>query len=380
MRVPVLYPSALAGSVPLRKLVHRHRLLGKRLLSAANRVLPAWAASRLSAMAEQVAFRVVPAYQEDTLPPIFHHWSERCLRPRLAELGFDSPADFYYAAIRDHGAAHPGPVAVLSLGSGACAMELQLAERLRGEGLAAVIECVDFNAALMRQAEAQAATRGLDPWLRFTVRDCTKIASLEPKDVIIVNEFFHHIAELEGVCAQLRGLLQPEGTLVSFDVIGRNGHQLWPAVDEVVQRHWAALPAAQRHDGYFGRVTPRYLSVDHAAYSNEGVRAQDVVACLLREFDFELFLTYGAAVMPFVERRAGFNFSPDRAEDRALLDRIADEDAAALRARAYPASNMVLRLRHRGRVGATVFDPVSPQEHVALTATQQRLLESSRHG
>ena len=363
----------------LRNFIYRHRLLGKRLLSAANRVLPRWASRRLSALAEQVAFRVVPAYQEDTLPPIFHHWSERYLQPRLANLGFQSPADFYYAAIRDYAAAHPGPVAVLSLGSGACAMELALAERLRAEGLTAVIECVDFNAALMRQAQAEAATRGLEPWLRFTTRDCSRIADLGPKGVIIVNEFFHHITELETVCALLRGLLEPDGSLVSFDVIGRNGHQPWPDVDEVVQRHWAELPAEQRHDAYFGRVQPRYVPVDHAAYSNEGVRSQDVLACLLREFDAELFLTFGAAVMPFIERRAGFNFDRGRPEHTAFIDRIADEDEARLRAGDYPASNMILRLRHRGRVATTVFDPVSPQQHVALTEAQKRRLEPDRH-
>lgn len=366
----------MAAAVPLKDLVYRHRLLGKRLLSTANRVLPAWAARKLSAVAEQVAFRVVPAYQEDTLPPIFHYWSERHLQPRLAQLGFESPADFYYAAIRDYAAAHPGPVAVLSLGAGACAMELGLAERLRADGALAVIECVDFNAALMRQAESNAAARGLEPWLRFTTRDCARIADLGPKGVIIVNEFFHHVAELESVCAQLRGLLEPGGALVSFDVVGRNGHQLWPAVDAVVQRHWAELPPGQRHDAYFDRAQPRYVSVDHAAYSNEGVRAQDVVACLLREFDAELFLTFGAAVMPFIERRVGFNFDRGRPEDAAFIDRIADEDQAHLRAHAYPASNMILRLRHRGQVETTVFDPVSPQEHVALTEAQKRLLAS----
>lgn len=364
----------------MRELIYRHRLLGKRLLSGVNRVLPPWAAARLSAVAEQVVFRVRPHYQEDTLPPIFHHWSERCLRPRLEAFGWQSPADFYLAAIRQFAADHPGPVPVLSLGSGACAMELLLAERLRTEGLPAVIECVDFNAALMRQGATQARARGLESWLVFTTRDCTQIGDLGPKAVIIVNEFFHHVSDLEGVCAHLRRLLLPDGALVTVDVVGRNGHQLWPAVDEVVQRHWSSLPEDRRHDSYFGKAQARYVSVDHAAYSNEGVRAQDVVACLQAAFDFDLFLGFGAAVMPFVERRVGFNFDRANSEDTARIDRIADEDEAALRSRAYPASNMVARLRHRGQARDVVFDPVSPQEHVALTEVQERRLAGVRGG
>ena len=92
----------------------------------------------------------------------------------------------------------------------------------------------------------------------------------------------------------------------------------------------------------------------------------------MREFDFEVFLSFGAAVMPFIERRAGFNFDPADPADVAFMDRIAEEDDALLRAQAYPASNMIARLRHRGSAGAAVFEPVTPQRHVALTQDQMR--------
>jgi hypothetical protein len=140
-------------------------------------------------------------------------------------------------------------------------------------------------------------------------------------------------------------------------------------VDAQVQAFWRELTPAQTVDAGDGKRKDRYPPVDHAAYSNEGVRAQDVVACLADAFDFEVFLTFGAAIMPFVERRFGFNFAADGA-DAELLDRFAATDDARVQRGDYPASNMFAVLRHRGGATRQVFDPVDPQRHIALTQAQ----------
>lgn len=134
---------------------------------------------------------------------------------------------------------------------------------------------------------------------------------------------------------------------------------------------WATLPTGQRHDRHFNTTSPRYRPINHAAYSNEGVRAQDIVGCLLAELDFELFFSFGGAIMPFVERRIGFNLDPQLAEDRAWIDRVQALDADALAAGHYPAANMIAALRHKGAVAAPVFEPVSPQRHLEMTREQQ---------
>lgn len=60
-----------------------------------------------------------------------------------------------------------------------------------------------------------------------------------------------------------------------------------------------------------------------------------MVRCLLVEFDFELFFTFGGAIMPFVECRIGFNLDPDQAEDRTLIDELLHDDAEAPRSGRY---------------------------------------------
>lgn len=351
-------------------LVYRHRLAGKRVVAALSRVLPAAAARRLRALSERVAFNLTPQYQGSTLPPIFGYWSQRYLSVDAQRLGIGSPEAFFLDRALRCATRSGAPLRVLSVGTGAGSMEIDLAVQLQTAGIAAQITCMDFNPALMRSAASAAARRGVAASMDFVTQDCNLPFEREAQDVIIVNQFFHHVTELEALCASLRRSLAPDGVLLSSDIVGRNGHKLWPDVEGEVQRAWATLPQAKRFDRYFGSVQPHYRPVDHAAYSNEGVRAQDIIGCLLAEFDFELFFGFGGAIVPFVERRIGFNFDPADADDRALIDRVQAADAAALAAGRYPPSSMIAALRHKGVVTQPVHHPLSPERHVELTREQ----------
>lgn len=103
------------------------------------------------------------------------------------------------------------------------------------------------------------------------------------------------------------------------------------------------------------------------------MRAQDIVHCLSNSFDFTTFLTFGGAIMPFVERRVGFNFDPQDAADRTFIDEVAERDQTALLNAEYPGSNMIAVLRHKGCAQPGVFHPVTPAEHIRMTADQLSL-------
>jgi SAM-dependent methyltransferase len=360
--------------VTLRAFIYRHRIVGKRVIAWASRTLPAPAARRLRALAERAAFSLTPQYQGDTLPPIFHYWAARYLSPEAARLGIHSPESFYFEQILKAARSGASPVRVLSLGTGTASMEIGVAAQLRDASVPFEMTCMDFNPALMRSATESARARGLGESIRFQTLDCNQPFEHIPQDVIIVNQFFHHVTELETFCRSLRASLAADGVLLSSDIIGRNGHQLWPDVETEVQAIWATLTPGQQFDRHFQGRLVRYRPIDHAAYSNEGVRAQDVVACLLAEFDFELFFTFGGAIVPFIERRIGFNFSPDGEADRSLIDRAQAIDAEAIAAGRYPTANMIAALRHKGRVAEPSHSPLSPKRHVELTRQQQAKL------
>lgn len=357
---------------------YRHRLIGKRLIAWLSRVLPVSIGRRLRALAERVAFSLTSQYQAETLPPIFRYWSGCHLAPEAKQVGIDAPESFYLRHILQAGSVDSHALRVLSLGTGAASMEINLARQTRAAGVPLRFTCADFNPRLLHQAADAARLAGVGDCMVFELRDCNRPFALAAQDVIIVNQFFHHVSGLEVFCQSLRESLAPHGLLLTSDVIGRNGHELWPAIEAEVQKVWSALPPEQRYDRHFGSVQKRYHAVNHAAYSNEGVRAQDVVACLLSAFDFEVFFTFGGSIVPFVERRIGFNFSADREADRLLIDRIHAQDTAALAEGRYPAANMIAVLRHKSEVTSPVYRPISPQQHVNLTRLQLELLATGR--
>jgi len=356
-------------------LIYNNRLHLKRLLSFANRILPDWLSRKLRALAEQVAFRVVPDYQADTLPPIFHYWTRRYVTPLVEKMGIASAEQMYLAESRKI-ALSKGKVSIASIGSGACWLELSILEDLRKAGLEAHMHCVDFNAELMRMAMQEAKKKGLENHLSVSTIDCNKPFTFNEADVLIVNQFFHHVENLHTFSISLRKSLAPGGILLTSDIVGRNGHVLWPSVDAIVQSFWKKLSENKRLDRYYSTPQEKYVSVNHAAYSNEGICAQDVVASLLKEFDFELFLTFGGAIIPFVERRIGFNFDPESPSDTIFIDELATIDQSNIESGDYPASNMIAALRHKGEAASQSFYPISPDQHVAATRHQIALCES----
>jgi SAM-dependent methyltransferase len=366
--------------MPLKSFVYRHRLVAKRAISVLVRILPNSVSRRLLALAERAAFSITPQYQGDTLPPIFHYWSTRYLAPTAAGLGIGSPEAFFHERIVAMASSKSDIVNILSMGTGACSMEMALVEQLKASGVMAHVTCIDFNPTLMNQAATSARERQLDALMTFEARDCNLPFKLPPQDVIIVNQFFHHVTELEMFCRSLCDSLAVHGLLLTSDIIGRNGHMLWPDVEAEVQKLWATLPPEKRHDRHFGTVHANYRPINHAAYSNEGVRAQDVVASLLAEFDFELFFSFGGAIVPFVERRIGFNFDPQLTADQAFIDRVQAVDSDALGIGRYPAANMIAALRHKGDVAhAPVFEPISPERHAALSLEQLAKVLQGQH-
>ena len=358
------------------KFAYERRRHIKRLLSFLITITPGFVGRKIALVSENFAFKLSPDYQGDTLPPIFHYWSNKFLHPILLKHGYESPEDFYRKQLLSAASLTTGrPMKVMSLGSGAASLELGLLQFLASNDIDASMLCVDLNKELMIQAKQNAISSGLHSF-EFELFDCNKSMPSGTFDVILVNQFFHHVANLELFCELLEERLSQNGMIITSDIVGRNGHVLWPSVDTVVQTAWGKLSTDQKFDAYFGKSMHSYRSVNHAAYSNEGVKAQEVVEQLLRHFDFELFLTYGAAIIPFVERRIGFNFSTENPEARSLVDSIALSDQENISAAKYPASNMLALLRKKGFAGERVHDPISPELHSELTHRELLLCQA----
>src|SRR5580704_7952678 len=79
------------------------------------------------------------------LPEIYHYWSSRHLRPKLLSFGFDSANAMFAKYLEEQCLqAASGPKRFVSLGSGNCELEIELARKLNSCGHSAfIIDCVE---------------------------------------------------------------------------------------------------------------------------------------------------------------------------------------------------------------------------------------------
>lgn len=283
------------------------------------------------------------------LPPIFHYWSNRHLRPILADCGIDDLEEFFLRYVRTACRRRAPRLAhVVSLGAGNGDVELRLGRRLRAEGIENLaIECVELNPDMLQRARTAAAAEGLAGRLRFTECDAEDWRPRQAYDVCIAHQSLHHFSELEEIFERVQAAIGPDGVFLTSDVIGRNGHARWPEALTRVHEIWRSLPDRCKYNHILKRHEELYENWDCSADSNEGIRAQDILPLLSSRFHFEIFVAYGNLIDVFVDRAFGPNFDPDREEDRRLIDAVAEQDEALIDAGVLSPTHLIAAMRCR---------------------------------
>jgi SAM-dependent methyltransferase len=307
--------------------------------------------------------------QVHDLPPIFHYWSNRYLRPKLETFGFAHPDAFFARYVAQALRARPqGGGLVASVGAGNCDTEIRLAQALVAEGFAGfVIECIDLNPRMLERGAADAKTAGVLHLMRFTQADFNHWKTTRRYDAIVANQSLHHVLALEHLLDAIRDALAPAGLFVTSDMIGRNGHQRWPEARTIVDEFWSELPTSYRRNLQLGRHEERFLDWDCAGDGFEGIRAQDVLPLLIERFAFDLFIAFGNAIDPFIDRSFGHHFDVENAWDRDFIDRVHARDEAAIAAgRITPTHMMAVMCVGRAGQGLTLAG-LTPERCVRRT-------------
>jgi GT2 family glycosyltransferase/SAM-dependent methyltransferase len=283
------------------------------------------------------------------LPRIYHHWSRNFLLPELEACGIPGVDAFFLDRIAAACRSASGAcIDVASIGAGNADLEVRLALRLREMGLGNFrFHCIELNPHMIERGRRLARSRGVDRHLRFEQAD---VAGWRPKGALAVcmaNHSLHHIVELEELFEKVRAAIDPDGTFLVNDMIGRNGHMRWPEALEVVESIWKTLPERYKYNHQLRRLEVEFDDWDCARDSNEGVRAQDILPLLLERFHFEVFCSFANVIDTFIDRSFGPNFDPDLAEDRELVDRIARLDEELIDTGVVKPTHMIAALRSR---------------------------------
>lgn len=266
------------------------------------------------------------------LPPIFHYWSDKYIRPKLRAIGFDGVKEFFRdSLLRQLNGSNEGTARFLSVGSGNCELEIQLAVELTtAAGRAFTIDCLELSQTALDRAMHGARNAGVSDHLRMVCADINEWKPTGSYNAVMAVESLHHIVNLEGLFAAIEKSLTPSGVFVIADTIGRNGHLRWPEALAIVHEFWPRLPPSYRFNQQLKRYEEWYLDWDCSQEGFEGVRAQDILPLLGEMFDFEHFIPYGNVIDPFVDRAFGHNFDASASWDRELIDEIHARDEAAL--------------------------------------------------
>ncbi len=342
-------------SRPLSRGLTKMRLVAQHAArSVGRRVLPAYLYRKLN---ERLAYFRCTAVHD--LPPIFHYWSNRYVRPKMERFGFSTPDQFFehYTAAhcRDDAArTHQ----VLSIGAGNCDLEANLARSLIDAGTINFhVTCLDLNPVMLRRGRRLVEQLGLERHFRFEGADFNRWTPDRQYDVVIANQVLHHVVELERLFAAIRTSLAENGLFLTSDMIGRNGHQRWPEAREALEPLWAELPREYKFNHLRYRVDEVFRDRDCSQDSFEGIRAQDILPLLVEHFEFELFVPFGNLIFVFVDREYGPNFDPDREWDRAFIDRVAELDERLILEGTLKPTQMVAALRQKGARGPDSPDP-----------------------
>ena len=153
MRVTILADSGLVSSPNMLRRYSDHVLRGVGHVVALTPGID----YRWRALMERLFYSRCEAVHD--LPPIFHYWSNRYLRPKLEAIGAPDPDKFFQQHLERCYDAGAGVRRFVSVGAGTCDLEIRLAQALTASGRDRfTIDCLDFNRSSCRASSAASAS------------------------------------------------------------------------------------------------------------------------------------------------------------------------------------------------------------------------------
>jgi len=258
------------------------------------------------------------------LHEIFHYWSNKYLRPRLNSVceADNIPEFFANAFFAGAQASALESQRFISIGSGDCSVEIDVARRLKSKGLSSFrIECLESSSDSADRAARQAREAGEADTVIQVVADLNSWES-QPKRycAAMSHHALRHVVELERLFESIRTGLAPGGLFAISDMIGRDGHMRWPEALLWIEGIWAFLPNRYKYNQQLKRLERNFINWDCSRDGFDGMRTQDILPLLVEQFHFRNFLAWGGLTEVFVDRAFGHNFDAASEQDRAMID------------------------------------------------------------
>src|SRR5580704_12421915 len=126
--------------------------------------------------------------------------------------------------------ARPG-AKVLSIGSGACGLEIILAKSFT---VPFDLTCLDLNETLLELGKNKGAEEGIE--IEIMAQDANRLKLEQTYDVIVAHASLHHFIEFEHIFSEINRHLAPSGVFIAYEPVPRNGMLLWPQTKSLINR------------------------------------------------------------------------------------------------------------------------------------------------
>ena len=310
----------------------------------------------------------IAIYEQNTdvhnLPEIHNIYTGDFLVPSLQKLsGKGDWKEWWIKEIDEFVEKANRPVTILSLACGNGDLEIDLLKKLSHQNLITMVG-VDVNPQMILRAQKMAQEQDL-PNARFETQDLNFPNLSGPIDVVLANHSLHHLVELERLFAEIAAKASPDMIFLINDMIGRNGHVMWPNSELVMQKLWQGLDKKYKLNSYTKNYDLKPFNKDCSIGSFEGIRAQDILPLLVQYFDIEMFFPFSTIINRFTDRAYGHNFNVNESHDKKLILDILKLDIQLLKEKKLPPTQAFLRVQKKGTVTKMRYMYQTPQEAIA---------------
>ena len=135
-------------------------------------------------------------------------------------MGIDSIPEFYATHLAE-GIRSSNRKRIVSLGSGDCTEEVEIAELIVKMGIKDfTFECLEISPHLIERAERHVAERNLTSFFRHTQCDVNQWRPDREICGVMAVHALHHFLNLEGMFEGIRDALSESGRFITHDMIG----------------------------------------------------------------------------------------------------------------------------------------------------------------
>lgn len=297
------------------------------------------------------------------LPECHHQYTSKVVSIALNELtGRNNYLD-WFANELDKLAENLGrPIEGLSIGSGNGDTEVDIYNRLKNKDKVKLIG-VDINPTMVERGKKLAEEKSY-LMLDFQVGDFNYLKLNKKYDFYIANHSLHHVTNLENLFEVIDNNSTDEMIFLINDMIGRNGHVMWPGTKKIVDLIWSKIERKYKYNHYTHLFDDEVFNLDCSTEGFEGIRAEDILPLLNKYFDYDIYLPFSVIVSRFIDRAYGHNFIVSNIDDMIKLRMIIEMDIKILTDKKLSPTQALMKFIKRGKSQNQRFFYQTPDETI----------------